>query len=150
MKVVRVLGLKNIVYNAEGWKFLLFYDIDGDAEKLAQHIQKDDRFRRLTWLLYSTKHGAHLVSITPLRADTWGMLYEHLLTVQPALYSGQTIRLSRKADEQQQLIDYHDAGNGIERLWNLYAHRFGISYHPSGFDTDGYRLVYETYKTKKE
>jgi hypothetical protein len=153
----KIIGLRNIVTDKETWKYLLFYDIDSpskaDIEQLIEYL---DELKCISYIMYSTKAGLHVVGLTPLNSSMWGVILAQLQMRFPEYYSGQTIRLSRKAGEKQELI-YHNLEYPI--LPNLYSIYFKRLKLPPLYDLESeqvfatinkhWSLVFEKYWSVK-
>lgn len=150
---MRVLGLRNIVTDLSQWRFLIFYDFDGVSPDWAFI---DNMFARLecSYIAYQTKHGFHLVGLTPLTACDHVYLFTMLQEMYPNYYSGQTIRLSRKPEENQTpLFCKRNYGSVIPNLYNIFAKRFGLPFalddRKQAVPSNKWRLVFEHYSTGK-
>ena len=123
-KLKKVIGLRNIVTDGKQWKYLLFYDLDNPAEIDVEDVNGWFETFNISYLLYKTKNGIHAIGLTPLPinqyASMFGLLREHI----PEYYSGQTIRLSRKEGETQELLFYNLDYPVIGNLYNIYIKRF--------------------------
>lgn len=121
----KTIGLRNVVTTRERWAYLFFYDLD--YEEIPQTFC-DFAFREVgantAYLMYRTKHGAHLVGLTPLEPMVWGYLMQACKTQFPNYYSGQTIRVSRKKDEIQEFMEILTTEPVIPRLYEMYRKRF--------------------------
>lgn len=150
---MRAIGLGNTVTHPDGWDFLIFYDVDGDREEADKVNDCFESFKEVSYIAYSTKHGYHFVGLSPVNADYWGCAHAVLQTVSRQYYSGRTIRLSRKDEEHQELYvcRIRDGTHVIPNLYGIYAKRFGIADLPQQFwASKKYKLLFETYHTKKE
>ena len=142
----KFIGLRNTVTNGKSWSYLLFYEWDSillNADMLSQMLSNS----KISHIIYSTKHGYHLVSFTPLNAVRWGYWIDYLYTEYRQYYSGETIRLSRKQNEKQELIAIDREHYCIPNLYNIYAKRFDFPELPHDYN-DGrfrYKLVFEKY-----
>lgn len=124
-KYVRLLGLRNTCTNGNEWYRLLFYEFDGelDIELLKSVINKEE----ISYVLYKTKHGYHLVGLSVLDVEDWARIFAELSSVFHSYYSGSTIRLSMKYNEQQELVILHRGNDEIiPNLYNIYARRFNM------------------------
>lgn len=148
-----MLGLRCDVVTKEEIMYIVFHDIDRDIIT-QQEIDWINEFcynRGLSYLLYKTKHGYHLVCLTPIDASSWGECQLTLKEKFKSYYGGIIIRLSRKKDEKQELIALNETyGHVIPNLFNLYASRFGLTKKPWIKETAKYLLVFEKYRTEKE
>lgn len=143
----KILGLRNIVTTSEQWYYLLLYDFDQPVNE--REIASFSHNRKLSYILYKTKHGSHYVGLTPISAMQWGLHFDAMSQIYPNYYSGQTIRLSRKEDEQQILISLNRDYQVISNLYNIFASRFGFDKMKVEFPMK-YRLVMEKYWSRKE
>lgn len=147
--MTKMLGLRNITSTKEDWYYLLFYDIDRpinhfELTALEEHL----RINEVSYILYKTQQGNHLVGLTPLTSEQWGKLFDDLKELFGGYYSGTTIRLSRKPEEIQQLITINTSnGKVIHNLYNIFAKRFNLPKH--AIDKIDYALVFEKYRTFK-
>ena len=129
----------------EQWKYLLFWEVD------TMDIKYDvtDAFRGMSYICYTTKHGAHWVGLTPLEPNKWGVRFQELRDASNNhKYAGQTIRLSRKQGETPLLLHYDLAYRTINNLYQIYQKRFGITESPMHLLND-YACIYEWYRSKK-
>jgi len=147
-----LLGLRNIAQAKENFMELLFYDIDrpigeGDIERVDAICQRS----RLSYLLFTTKHGAHFICLTPLIKTRWALLFDELQELFGSYYAGKTIRISRKKGETQTLLKMNTAyGEVIPNLFNLYATRFNYAKMEWIKETSKYLLHFEKYRSKNE
>jgi len=109
-----------------------------------------DAFRDMSYVCYSTKHGAHWVGLTPLESQIWGDRFQQLRDASyNHKYAGQTIRLSRKQGEKQLLLHYDLKHKTIMNLYQVYQKRFNITETPMHSLND-YACIYEWYRSKKD
>lgn len=150
--MTRLIGLRNIVCTKEDWHYLLFYDIDKPiTQKEIDYIDYVTDKYHISYLLYRTKHGYHVVGLTPLDIQKWALSFSALKYAFHSYYSGNVIRLSRKQDETQELITYNKQyGEIIPNLYNLYCDRFGLKKMAWNRETSKYLLVFEKYRSVKE
>lgn len=143
-----MLGLRHIVCTKEDWYYLLFYDIDKPITQ--NEIDKLDdimEYYHCSYLLYKTKNGHHIVGLTPLNIEWYAKIFSNIKYLFNSYYSGDVIRLSRKKDEQQELIIKNTTyGEIIPNLYNLYASRFNYEKMPWIKETAKYLLVFERYR----
>lgn len=146
MVAKQYIGLRNTCLNVaeDKWYYLLFYEIDDrEKEGLVRSILND---RRLTYFVYETKHGIHFIGLEPMLPVKWGYMKLNLDNLVGTKFTGQTIRLSLKTDEQQKFIALvGDMNDVIPNLYNIYARRFNLS--TIALD-DKYKLVFEKYWSK--
>lgn len=145
----RYIGLRNICLNTltEEWRYLLFFELDD--YQTAREFPVFDMFNDMSYVCYETKHGYHWVGLTPLTADVWGEKFAKLINMTKHKYAGQTIRLSRKDNENQRLLHYDFTHPTISNLFRIYQNRFRISEYPHHV-LNQYRCVYEWYTSKRD
>jgi hypothetical protein len=135
-------------------KYLVFYDIDNHTRNEQAMIEDIDALMHIncmSYIFYKTKHGYHLVALTPVNALKWGVVFTELQNKYPEYYSGIVIRLSRKAEEKQELLKIVlTYGEVIPNLYNLYCDRFGLQKRPWVKSMSKHLLVFERYRTEKE
>ncbi len=147
-----LLGLRNIAQAKDHFRELLFYDIDRPVG-MQDHINIEQICSRskLSYLFFTTKHGAHFICLTPLIKTRWAMLFDELQDMFNSYYAGKTIRLSRKKDEIQTLIGKNlDYGEVIPNLYNIYCSRFNLPKMEWTKDTAKYLLHFEKYRSVNE
>ena len=126
------IGLHNIVTDKKEWKQLLFYDIDQDghfSNTVKKFASEFSNRRKLSYVLYKTKHGFHLIYLTPMDPAKWGQYFELHKKKFDGYYSGHTIRMSRKKKEVQFLISHSDAYPAVWPLCKIYEKRFNIKFN---------------------
>lgn len=101
-----------------------------------------------SYLLYSTKNGYHVVGLSPSSLLKCTYVFNELDKEFGTYFSGQTIRVSLKEGEKQNLIEFKDYGNIIPNLFNMYADRFKLPKMEVPFPKK-YYLVFEKYWTDK-
>lgn len=120
------LGIRNVVHAKDDLYFLLFYDIDR-ATLLDFEIQVIDKIMqdgKIAYILYTTKHGYHLIGLTPIDAILWSYCFTSLKKQFRQRYAGNTIRLDRKDGEIKNLVKMNlDYGHVIPNLYNLVLSR---------------------------
>lgn len=147
----KMMGIRNGLITTEDKCFVVFYDIDREITD----IEKDQidiicRLSGMSYLMYKTKHGYHVIGLTPVDSIVWGYVFKCFRSVFHSDYIGQTIRLSRKIDEVQYLICKHVGyGEVIPNLYNAFATKLKYDKIPCDMKTLKYRLVFETYWTAK-
>jgi hypothetical protein len=147
----KFIGIRNIVTDKKAWKRLTFYEIDGhDENKLSQVLSMFERMD-ISYICYQTLNGFHFVGLTPISATKEGLWHDKLQSRVPEYYAGNTLRVSLKANEGQKLIGYSLRYPYIERLANIYLHRFNVkqSDTPIYGDMPKYSSVFEKYWTTK-
>lgn len=118
-------GIANIVHTDTDIEYLIFYDLD--REYTASEFEEIDalfKAVKISYMIYSTKHGYHIVGLTPVDAYTWGYTFSLLKKLLKEKYAGKVIRLDRKEGEIRMLkhleISY---GYVIPNLYNLIINR---------------------------
>jgi hypothetical protein len=145
----KFIGIRNIVTDKKQWKRLIFYEIDGhDENKLSQILSMFERMD-ISYICYQTLNGFHFVGLTPISATKEGLWHDKLQSRVSEYYAGNTLRVSLKANEEQKLIGYSLRYPYIERLANIYLHRFGVKDTPIYGDMPKYSCVFEKYWTTK-
>ena len=154
-KLRKVIGLRNIVTIKDPlprWDYLLFYDKDDATPEDIYNIIKYLNLgtMNMSYIIYRTKGGIHVIGLTPMNAENWGIAFQHLQYLTPEYYSGQTIRVSRKQNETQSLIYYNLNYPVIYRLYLMYQKRFP-ELQPSYEEKFlyNYKLVFEKYWSYK-
>ena len=125
------IGLHNIVTDKKEWKQLLFYDIDRDehfSQNIKRFVSQFSGQRKLSYILYRTKHGFHIIYLSPITAEKWGKYFEIHKKKFKGYYSGHTIRMSRKKKEIQTLISYSNNFPAVYPLCTIYEKRFNIKF----------------------
>jgi len=149
-KLKKVIGLRNIVTDGKQWKYLLFYDLDRPTEEDIDILHDYMQTFAISYLIYKTKNGIHAVGLTPLAISQYAGMFLCLQEDIPEYYSGQTIRLSRKEGETQELLSFNLGYPVIINLLSIYRKRF--PHLPIKHDKDvleGWRLVFEKFWTSK-
>jgi hypothetical protein len=148
----RYIGLRNIVTSKSDWKYLLPYEIDThDENKLYQILDVFDRLD-ISYIAYKSLNGYHFVGLSPLTAQQWGNYFTYLQNRVPEYFSGQTLRLSLKEGEKQELIKFNFNYPFIQKLTFMYCRRFNIdkSEIPIYGEPPNYTSVFERYWTTKQ
>ncbi len=122
--MIKRLGLRNIVSNGTEWRYLLFYEVDNPSKYDITEIINFLEEQRLSYLMYETKGGIHIVGLTPLTLTEYAIIFSALQTLVPEYMSGQTIRLSRKEGERQSLVFHNFDYPIIPNLLQIYVSRF--------------------------
>lgn len=154
-KLRKVIGLRNIVtikYPLPRWEYLLFYDKDDatqeDIENIINYLNLGTM--NMSYIIYRTKGGIHVVGLTPMNAENCGIVFQHLQYLSPEYYSGQTIRISRKQNETQSLIYSNLNHPVIYNLLMMYKKRFPeMKLEFGGKLLRDYKLVFEKYWSYK-
>jgi hypothetical protein len=148
----RYIGLRNIVTSKSDWKYLLPYEIDThDENKLYQILDVFDRLD-ISYIAYKSLNGYHFVGLSPLTAQQWGNYFTYLQNRVPEYFSGQTLRLSLKENEKQELIKFNFNHPFLQKLTFMYCRRFNIdkSNIPVYGEPPNYTSVFERYWTTKQ
>ena len=119
-----MLGLRNIVTNGKQWKYLLFYEIDNPSEGDIKILHDLLESFRISYIVYSTKAGLHAVGLSYMDCHSWSTVFTLAQMSIPEYYSGQTIRVSRKKGEKQELLFYNLDHELMLNLLHMYARRF--------------------------
>ena len=126
---------------------LLFYDIDKAVHfenNIKKFVKSFASQRKLSYLIYKTKHGFHVVYLTPLTPEKWGKYFQLHQDKFNGYYSGHTIRMSRKKKEVQYLISYSNKYPVVYPLCTVYEKRFNIKFDK----TIKMAAVYENYPSR--
>lgn len=147
----RYIGLRNIVTSKTDWKRLILYELDGHDESQYHAISRLFAKMNISWLSYKSLHGFHFVGLTPISATHEGLWHDVLQRTVPEYFSGQTLRISLKESEKQELIDFSLETPYLEKLAGMYAKRFNIpkSDIPVYGEMPKYSCVFEKYWTDK-
>lgn len=133
------------------WKYLLLYEVDGHDESKA--IAIEGLFNRMStsFIAYKTLNGYHFVGLTPMGSLEWGSCFSILQNYVPEYFSGQTLRLSLKENEKQELFSQSLRQPYLERLAKMYYRRFGLDIKamPVFGEIPKYACVFERYWTGK-
>lgn len=146
----RFIGIRNIVTSKSDWKRLLFYEID--SHDMNQYLKVKYAFDNvnISYVSYQTLNGFHFVGLTPISASLEGVMHDYLQTKVPEYFSGQTLRISLKEGEKQELMAYSFKFPYIERLSRLYSKRFHIEDRLIDHtEKPKYSCVFEKYWTGK-
>jgi hypothetical protein len=150
---MKLLGLRHDVVMKEQIQYLIFYDIDSHTDNENAMLEQIDTLMRIhttSYIFYKTKHGYHLVGLTPMNALKWGSMFTQLQSEFKQYYGGIVIRLSRKPEEKQELLKIVlTYGEVIPNLYNLYCERFGMTKRPWIKSMSKHLLVFERYRTEK-
>jgi hypothetical protein len=147
----RYIGLRNIVTSKQDWKYLLLYEVDGHEESNAIAIKSLYERMHTSYIAYKTLNGYHFVGLTPMGALEWGSSFSILRNYIPEYFSGQTLRLSLKENEKQEIYSYSLRFPYLERLAKMYFKRFGLNEKemPKFGEMPKYVCVFERYWTGK-
>lgn len=147
----RYIGLRNIVTSKTEWKYLMLYEIDGHDESNLMKIISWYSRTPISFVAYKTLNGYHFVGLTPINAQQWGYWFNTLQNIMPEYFSGQTLRLSLKQGEKQELVHFSFRYPFLERLAGVYIKRFNIpkSEIPTFGEIPKYACVFEKYWTGK-
>ena len=125
------IGLHNLVSDNKEWFHLLFYDIDAPTEinwYLSNWLRHFSLKRKLSYVLYTTKHGAHYIGLTPLSPKQRGKWFTVLDNHFDNFYSGHTIRLSPKKNEIQELLSYETKFPAASGVAKIFEDKFKIKF----------------------
>jgi hypothetical protein len=147
----RYIGLRNIVTSKNDWKRTIIYEIDTHEEHEMNLLTSLFRSMRTSFVCYKTANGFHAVGLSPVTATQEGLWHDRLQRIIPEYFSGQTIRLSLKEGEKQELVDYSFSFPYLERLSSIYIKRFDIpkSEIPIYGEPPRYSAVFEKYWSEK-
>jgi hypothetical protein len=156
-KLKKIIGLRNIITNGKEWKYLLFYDKDDQTENSITELHECFTLSNTSYLIYKTKAGLHGVGLTPLKIERYASDFQLLQHIIPEYYSGQTIRLSRKEGEKQELLYYKFSWPIIPNLLEIYSKRFFQDkpkeffedFHQNLITNEKWHLVFEKYWSGK-
>lgn len=151
-KRIRMIGIRLDVVARDDIYYCLYYDIDRELKP--HEIEDIDALMHLnniSYLLFTTKHGAHLIGLTPMTHTKWASMFSVMKNMFNSYYGGIIIRLSRKKEETQVLLKIQEYyGEVIPNLFNLYASRFNLQKKPWTREFSKYILQFEKYRSKKE
>ena len=150
---MRLVGLRFDVVAKERVWYLVFYDIDKSSITCGELFEVDRIMRDygISYFLYKTKNGYHIVGLTPLDEMQWGNTFHSLRELFNSYYGGIVIRIWRKQNETQELVQSNlEYGEVIPNLYNIYAERFGLQKRPWKYELAKYLLVFEKYRTEKQ
>lgn len=129
----------------------MLYEVDGFDS--GAHLEVISQFKRMetSYICYSTLNGYHFVGLSPITAQQWGNYFTRLQNIVPEYFSGQTLRISLKEGENQELVKYNFNHPFIPRLTFMYCRRFNIpsSEIPIYGEPPNYSCVFEKYWTGK-
>jgi len=148
----RFIGIRNIVTSKTEWKYLLLYEIDSERNENVFKVIDLYRRLRMSWISYQTKNGFHFVGLSPIDAQEWGYYFKKLQNIAPEYYSGQTLRVSLKEEEKQELVDASFDYPYIQKIASIYIKRFNIpkeNIPEYPFAEMAFVGVYEKYWTDK-
>lgn len=150
---MKLVGIRCDTVAKDDVYYLVFYDIDKEELTAEQYlrIQTIMSAHECSYLLYKTKHGHHVVGLTPLTKMIHASAFTALKNTFNEYYGGIVIRISQKQDETQKLILLNETnGEVIPNLYNLYADRFGLEKRFWNKSLSKYRLVFVRYRSEKE
>ena len=152
-----MIGLRNIVSvklddAPPRWEYLLFYDKDDattdEINAIIEYL--DIPTFNMSYIIYRTRGGIHVIGLTPLNSDNWGFLFDQLQRLVPEYYSGETIRLSRKKGEVQSLVYSNINYPYVLKLTMMFKKRFpDIVINPNVKPLDKHMAVFEKYWSYK-
>ena len=152
--MARMIGLRHTVCAKDDWYYLVFYDIDNREQLTNEELKDIDQLMfdyHISYMIYKTKHGFHIIGLTPVHRINLGYVFTALKDICWSYYSGDVIRLSRKKDENQMLIHMETQyGEVIPNLYNLFAQRFNYPKLAWIKETSKYLLVFEKYRSMNE
>lgn len=123
-KLKKIIGLRNIITNGKEWKYLLFYEIDNQLENNINEMKECFNFANTSFIIYKTKHGIHGVGLTPKDIIQYSISFNLLQEILPEYYSGQTLRLTPKEGETQELIYWNLNYPYVSEIFQIYLRRF--------------------------
>lgn len=149
-KVKQYLGLKNLVVSATDFKYLLFYELDTtSADDYYKLINAFEPFP-ISYIIYTTKNGFHVMGLTPINAQQWGNWFQSLSNFFKEYYGGQTLRWSAKSHEQQNLLYASFNYPYVGKLVECIAKRFNIKDIPQFGRTYDHAYTIEKYWSEKD
>lgn len=95
-------AVKNTTTNKEKWFYHLFYDFDG-IKLSNDQISWIDRFMKtqeMSYILRHTMNGYHLIGLTPIDSQQWGLCFNILQKEFPTYHDGQAIRITKKMQDE--------------------------------------------------
>jgi len=148
------LGMRNIVYTEDDILYLVFYDIDTDRPESLNMKALDVIFKtyHISYMLFTTKHGYHVVGLTPVNALTWAHCFTKLKQTFMEKYAGNTIRLDHKEGETKNLVYKNTDYYVIPNLYNLILNRLDNTKDIERIQCEPpfkYRLQIENYRSFK-
>lgn len=160
-KVFLKSGIKNICHSRIKWKYLVFYDIDRPLTQEDLDIMDNFcKMSELSYMLYKSNHGFHLIILTPVNAINWAYIFTTFSAMFNSYYSGSTLRWKLQKDEIQELIICNTTyGEVLPNLYNLFCTRFKLtkmywSTNPKEYEEKTgklwYGLVFENYRSTKQ
>ena len=151
-KLKKIIGLRNIVTDGKVFKYLLFYDRDSQDDYSITEMKECYLSSGISFIMYKTKHGIHGVGLTPMDIEHYANRFQLLQNIIPEFYSGQTLRLTRKENEEQELL-YCDLNYPyVSEIFQIYLRRFPkLAYAESEHDVvlNQYSKVLEKYWSSK-
>ena len=147
------IGLINTIFYFDEHKgrwnngYVIFYDID---KQLTYHreIKLYDILMPYTYLVYSTKHGYHVIVLTIMDLYRYAKVYTRIHRLFKSWYTGTVIRVSLKENEIQSLWYYNDTNTMIPKeMAIIYEKRFNIEFKESKkVDSKVFFTIYNTNK----
>ena len=150
-----MIGLRNIVSvklddAPPRWEYLLFYDKDDATEKDIELIIEYLNDWTISYIIYRTRGGIHVIGLTPISSRLWGLIFREIQDLVPEYYSGETIRLSRKKGEVQSLVYSNINYPYVLKLTMMFKKRFpDIVINPNVKPLDKHMAVFEKYWSYK-
>lgn len=149
---MKLVGIRCDTLAKDDVYYLVFYDID-KKELTAEQYSKIDNIMQvhnLSYILYKTKNGHHLVGLTPTNSIQHASAFSALKQTFNEYYGGIVIRINQKPEEKQELVAIRtDIGEVIPNLYNLYCDRFGLIKKPWIRALSKYILVFVRYRSEK-
>lgn len=149
---MKFVGIRCDTVAKEDVYYLVFYDID-KKELTTEELDAIAGImysKGISYILYKTKNGHHLVGLTPTNEIQHAEAFSALKDIFKEYYGGIVIRVSLKPDEKQELITLNqNNGEVIPNLYNLYCDRFGLVKKPWNRITSKYLLVFVRYRSDK-
>lgn len=150
---MKLVGIRCDTVAKDDVYYLVFYDIDKESITSEQimKIQEIMAIHNLSFVLYKTKHGYHVVGLTPTNMIQHASAFTALQRTFKEYYGGIVIRISQKPNEKQELIMLNETnGEVIPNLYNVFADRFGLKKKPWQRAFSKYLLVFVRYRSEKE
>lgn len=152
MCILKLVGIRCDTVAKDDVYYLVFYDIDIKQLTNEQYmkIREIMTVHNLSYILYRTKNGYHIVGLTPVNKIHHASAFSALKGYFKQYYGGIVIRIIQKPDEKQELILLNETnGEVIPNLFNLFADRFGLQKKPWRKESSKYLLVFVRYRTDK-
>lgn len=150
---MKLVGIRCDTVAKDDVYYLVFYDIDQKELTAGQYqkIQAIMATHRISYLLYKTKNGHHLIGLTPCSLIQHASAFTALKNTFDEYYGGIVIRISLKPEEKQELVLLDETlGEVIPNLFNLFATRFNLTKKPWRREFSKYLLVFVRYRSEKQ